>query len=63
MRKERKHFLPKYFPIIEKHLFNSCDEFILPRFFKFVNKDEEFDKSITAALTLYDAKTKILGAK
>ena len=41
MRKERKHFLPKYFPVTEKNIFNSCDGYILQYFFRFVNKFEE----------------------
>ena len=38
MRKERKHFLPKYFPVLGIKIFNSCDEYILPHFCRFVNK-------------------------
>ena len=38
MRKERKHFLPKHFPVLGIKIFNSCDEYILSHFCRFVNK-------------------------
>ena len=45
MRKERKHFLPKYFPVMGIKIFNSCDEHILPQLRRFVNKACEFEKN------------------
>ncbi len=37
MRKERKHFLPKYFPVSEKKICSLCSVYIIPLFKQFVN--------------------------